>query len=96
MDSAVTEGVPCVAVKIVISGEQKAPGSAKVDGRNTTQDLIVSKFVHLGVASHVEQPAGGVVGFRAEGLAIGEEGDGVDVRRGFGRICRFGRPKSWR
>ena len=36
MDSAVTEGVPRVAVKIVITGEQKAPGSAKVDGRNTT------------------------------------------------------------
>lgn len=79
MDSAVAEGVPRVAVKIVITGEQKASGSAKIDGRNTAQNLIVSKFVHLGVASHVEQPAGGVVGSRTEGLAIGEEGDGVDV-----------------
>ena len=80
MDSAVTEGVPRVAVKIVISGKEKASGSAKVDGGNTAKNLVVAKFVHLGVASHVEQPAGGVVGSRAEGLAIGEEGDGVDVR----------------
>ena len=79
MDPAVAEGVPRVAVEIVISGEQEAAGSAEVDGGDAAQNLIVAEFVHLGVASHVEQPAGGVVGARAEGLAVGEEGDGVDI-----------------
>jgi len=39
----------------------------------------VTKFVDFGVASHVEQPAGGVVGSSTNSLAVGEEGDGVDV-----------------
>ena len=40
----------------------------------------MSKFVHLGVAAHIEEAAGRVVGSSTEGLAIGEEGDGVDIR----------------
>jgi hypothetical protein len=37
------------------------------------------EFVHFCVASHVEQPARGVVGSGTERLVVGEEGNGIDV-----------------
>lgn len=57
--------------------KQRAIG--KLTGSDTAENLVVSEGVHLVVASEVEQTAGGVIGARADRVAVGEEGDGVDV-----------------
>jgi hypothetical protein len=73
------EAVPAEGIVVVVTGEEEAAGPRECDGGDTAQDLVVSEAVNLVVATEVEEAAGGVVGAGAEGVAIGEEGDGVDV-----------------
>lgn len=66
-------GVPDVAVEVVVSGQQQAPGVGERHGRDATDDVVVGVQAELLVRPQVEQPAGGVVRARGEGTAVGEE-----------------------
>ena len=41
---------------------------------------MFNRATHLSARAHVEEPAGGVVGARAEALAVWEQRHAVDVR----------------
>ena len=67
------EGVPHVAVEVVVAGEQQAATLGERHGGDAADDVVVRVHHQLLVGAQVEQPAGGVVGARGEGVAIGEE-----------------------
>jgi len=64
----------------VLTGKEEAARLAERDAGDAADDVVVRVHGQLLVGAQVEQAAGGVVGAGGEGQAVGEEGDGVDVR----------------
>mmetsp|Transcript_34856 Transcript_34856/g.74297 ORF Transcript_34856/g.74297 Transcript_34856/m.74297 type:complete len:217 (-) Transcript_34856:431-1081(-) len=71
--------VPSISVEVIIPPEHDPPRFAERQGRDTALNFFALKFVHLPVASHVEQPAGRVVTPRPHREPVREERDRVDV-----------------
>ena len=67
------EGVPHVAVEVVVAGEQQAAALGEGHGGDAADDVVVAVHHQLLVGAQVKQPAGGVVRARAEGVPVGEE-----------------------
>ena len=55
------EGVPDVAVEVVVPCEKEAPTLGEGDGGDPADDVVVGVGPELLVRTEVEQPAGGVV-----------------------------------
>lgn len=72
--------VPYVAVKVIIASEQQSPALAESHAGYSTDDVVVRVQRQFLVGPDVEKSARCVVRARGEGVAAGEEGDGVDVR----------------
>lgn len=62
------EGVPHVAVEVVVTCKQEAPALGEGDGGDPTDDVVVGIHHELLVCAQVEQPARGVV--RAGGKRV--------------------------
>lgn len=67
------EGVPHVAVEVVVAREQQAAALGEGDGGDAADDVVVGIHHQLLVRAQVEQPARGVVRARGERVPVGEE-----------------------
>ena len=67
------EGVPDVAVEVVVSGQQQAAALGEGHGGDAADDVVMGVDHQLLVGTQVKQPAGGVVRARGEGVPVGEE-----------------------
>lgn len=74
-DTLALEGVPHVAVEVVVAGKEDPARDREADGRDTAEDIVVGVLVELPVRSEVEKAARGVVGAGREGLAVREESE---------------------
>lgn len=70
---SIAQRVPAVTIEVIIAGEEQSARSTEPNRCYSAQDPFVRKFVDLPIASHVKQPASGVVGPCAEGVAVWEE-----------------------
>lgn len=73
------EGVPHVAVEVVVAGEQEAAALGEGDGGDAADDVVVRVHHQLLVRAQVEQPARGVVRARGERVPVGEETNCINV-----------------
>lgn len=55
------EGVPDVAVEVVVPCEKEAPALGEGDGGDPADDVVMGVGHELLVRTEVEQPAGGIV-----------------------------------
>lgn len=67
------EGVPHVAVEVVVAGEQQAPALGEGHGGDAADDVVVGVHHQLLVCPQVKQPARGVVRARGKRVAVGEK-----------------------
>ena len=67
------EGVPDVAVEVVVSGQQQAAALGEGHGGDAADDVVVGVDHHLLVRAQVKQPAGGVVRACGKRVPVGEE-----------------------
>ena len=73
------EGIPDDAVEVIVTGEEEAARGGEGDGADTAEDALVGVGHELTVGTDIEETAGGIVGAGTEGVAVGEEVDGVDI-----------------
>ena len=78
-DTVVQQGVPYVAVKVVVAGEEESSALAEADGGDAADYGFVTVRDKFLVRSDVEQAACCVVRSGRETHTVGEEGDCVDV-----------------
>lgn len=74
------QDVPAETIVVIITGEQDTAGLREGHGGDATDDIITAQFGHLGTSTNIEETTSGVVGAGAEAFAVGEQGDGIDVR----------------
>ncbi len=67
------EGVPHIAVEVIVAGEQKAAALREGHGGYAADDVVVRVDHELLVSAQVKQPAGGVVRASRKRISIGEE-----------------------
>ena len=67
------EGVPNVAVVVVVTGKQDSPTGREGDRGDPAEDVVVHERVELPVCSEVEQAAGRVVGSGRERVSVREK-----------------------
>lgn len=67
------QGVPDIAVEVVIASKEQASAEGEGHRRDAADDALVGVGNQLLVRPQVEQAAGGIVRARADGLSIGEE-----------------------
>lgn len=67
------EGVPHVAVEVVVAGEQQAAALGEGDGGDAADDVVVGIHHQLLVCPQVKQPACGVVRARGKRVPVGEK-----------------------
>ena len=75
-----SQTIPSKGIIIIVTSEEQPSGFGERHGGDTAEDLVISEVVDLGVTAEVEETAGGVIGAGSEGVAIGEEGDAIDIR----------------
>lgn len=73
------EGVPHVAVEVVVAREQEAAALGEGDGGDAADDVVVGVHHQLLVRAQVEQPARGVVRARGERVAVREKTNRINV-----------------
>ena len=71
--------VPDVDVEVVVTGHEEPARLGEGDGRDAADDVVVRILSQFLVCADVVELDGGVVGAGAEGGALREEGDGVDI-----------------
>lgn len=74
------QGIPHVAVKVVVAGEQQAAALGEGHGGYAADDVVVGVDHELLVGTQVKEAAGGVIGAGGKSVAIREETNGIDVR----------------
>ncbi|KAG5457694.1 MAG: hypothetical protein BJ554DRAFT_2229 [Olpidium bornovanus] len=74
------EGVPNVAVEIVVASKQQPAGNGERDRGDAAQNVVMRVLVELAVRPQIKQAAAGVIGTGAERVAIREELHCIDVR----------------
>lgn len=67
------EGVPDVAVEVVVAREQEAPAPGEGHGRDPADDVVVGVSHELLIRAEVEQPAGSVVRASGKRVAVWKE-----------------------
>jgi len=78
-DSLSLEGIPDIAVEVIVSGKEVSPRDREGDRGDSTEDGIVGVLHQISIGTNVKQSARGIVGSGSKSHSIGEEGDGVDV-----------------
>lgn len=66
-------GIPNIAVKVVVAGEQKAAGLAERDAGDAADDVVVAVHRQLLIGAHVKETTRRVVAARCEGIAVREK-----------------------
>jgi len=77
--SLALKSVPSVAVEIVVASKQKSTADAERNAGNTAQNALVSVLHELSISADIEQSAARIVAASAEGHAVREERNRVDV-----------------
>lgn len=67
------EGVPHVAVEVIVAGKQQATAFGKGHRGNAADDVVMRVHHQLLVGTQVKEPAGGIVRARGKRIPIGEE-----------------------
>lgn len=67
------QGVPDVAVEVIIPSKQEAPTAGEGDGCDSTDDALVRVHYELLVRPEVKKTAGGIVRAGADGFTVREE-----------------------
>ena len=73
------QGVPHVAVEIIVAGEQDPAGLAERNRGDTTDNVLAAEASHLLIGPDIKHSAGRVVASGCKVLSVGHEGDSVDV-----------------
>lgn len=71
--------VPHVAVKVVVTGQEKPARFGERYRGNTADDVIVGVHGQFLIGPYIEQPTGGIIGTGRKRVPIREECDGVDI-----------------
>ena len=68
-----TQGVPDVAVEVVIAGQEEPAGLAERHAGDAADDVVMAVDRELLVRADVEHPTGGVIRSGGEGVTVREE-----------------------
>lgn len=83
--SSAFQGVPDIAVKVIVTGQEEAARDGKGDRRYAAEDVIIRVLVQFSVRSHIEQSARGIVRAGTKGITVGEEPSGNRLSEHDGR-----------
>jgi hypothetical protein len=72
-DSLALEGIPNVAVEVVVASKEDATRDGEADRGDAAEDVVVGVLIQLAVRAEVEEAARGVVRAGCEGVAVREE-----------------------
>mmetsp|Transcript_6491 Transcript_6491/g.19683 ORF Transcript_6491/g.19683 Transcript_6491/m.19683 type:complete len:350 (-) Transcript_6491:117-1166(-) len=73
------EGVPHVAVKIIVASEEVATTERESDRGDTAQNVIVGVLHQLAIGTDIEEAARSVIGTGSESVAVREKVHRVDI-----------------
>jgi len=78
-DALSLEGVPNIAVEVIVSCEQVAAADGESNGSNTAEDVVVRVLHKLAVGTDIKQAARRIIGPASKGHSVGEVLHCVDI-----------------
>ena len=95
-DTFALEGVPHVAVEVVVPGKEHPSRDRERDRCDAAQDIVVHVLVQLAVGAQVEQSTRRVVGTGRERVSVREESAGRVKRNESDRVRAAGESEKSR